>query len=119
MDQKATMQQLELSSRSVDLPAIHIGAVHTSSPSQVKFYVTGLQRLKVAAFAFTFSTYPLTMRIIGAPQFPLFFSVLHCLLGLGELQACLFPGVVFPPLFLSALSSSPFHCALQDSFDQT
>ena len=29
------------------------------------------------------------------------------------------PGVVFPPLPLSALSSSPFHCTLQDSFGQT
>ena len=37
-----------------------------------------------------------------------------CLLGLGELQACPFSDVVFPPLPLSALSSSPFHCALQD-----
>ena len=27
---------------------------------------------------------------------------------------CPFPDVVFPPLPLSALSSSPFHCALQD-----
>ena len=33
-----------------------------------------------------------------------------------ELQACPFPDVVFPPLPLSTLSSSPFHCALQDSF---
>ena len=38
-------------------------------------------------------------------------SVLHCLLGLGELQACPFPDVVFGPLLLSALSSSPLHCA--------
>ena len=45
--------------------------------------------------------------------------VLHCPLGLGELQACPFPDVVFPPLPLSALSSSPFHCALQDGFGQT
>ena len=47
------------------------------------------------------------------------FSVLHCPLGLCELRACPFPDVVFPPLFLSALSSSPFHCALQDGFGQT
>ena len=45
--------------------------------------------------------------------------VLHCPLGLGELQACPFPDVVFPPFPLSALSSSPFHCALQDGFGQT
>ena len=32
----------------------------------------------------------------------------HCFLGLGELQACPFPDVVFPPLFLSAFSPTPF-----------
>ena len=42
-----------------------------------------------------------------------FFSVLHCPLGLGELQACPFPDNAFPPLLLSALSSSSSHCALQ------
>ena len=47
------------------------------------------------------------------------FPVLQCPLGLGELQACPFPDVVFPPLLLSALSSFPFHCALQDGFGQT
>ena len=52
-------------------------------------------------------------------QFPPFFSVFHCPLGLGKLQACPFPDVVFPPLALSALSSSPFHCALQDGFGMT
>ena len=30
-----------------------------------------------------------------------------------------FPDAVFPPLPVSALSSSPFHCALQDGFGQT
>ena len=69
-------------------------------------------------------TYPLTMRVVGAPQMISHpgcsnFSVLHCPLGLGELQACPFPDVFFPPLPLPALSSSPFHCALQDSFGQT
>ena len=44
-------------------------------------------------------------------QFPRLFSVLHCPLRLGELQVCPFLYVVFPPLLLSALSSSPFHCA--------
>ena len=48
-----------------------------------------------------------------------FFPVLHCPLGLGELQACPFLEVVFPPLPLSAWSSSHFHCALQDGFGQT
>ena len=61
---------------------------------------------------------PLTARAVWAPQmisqqFPPFFPVLHCPLGLDELQACPFPDVVFPPLPLSAFSS-PFHCALQN-----
>ena len=46
-------------------------------------------------------------------SFLLFFPVLHCPLGLGELQACPFPDVVFPPLPLSASSSPPFHCSLR------
>ena len=67
---------------------------------------------------------PLTARVVGAPQMisqPVFFlfPVLHCPLGPAELQACPFPDVVFPPLPLSALPSSPFHCALQDGFGQT
>ena len=67
---------------------------------------------------------PLTARVVEAPQMTLqpvfFFSpVLHCPLGLAELQACPFPYVVFPPLPLTALSSSPFHCALQGGFGQT
>ena len=41
-----------------------------------------------------------------------FVPVLHCPLGLGELQACPFPDVVFPPLPLSALSSSPLSLCL-------
>ena len=52
-------------------------------------------------------------------QFPPFFPLFHCCLGLGEPQACPFPDVVFPSLRLPALSSSPFHCALQDGFGQT
>ena len=43
-----------------------------------------------------------------ATSFLHFFPVLHCPLGLAKLQACPFPDVVFPPLPLSALSSSPF-----------
>ena len=67
---------------------------------------------------FTF-TYPLPMGVVGAPQmtsflhFCLFF---HCPLELGELQACPFPDFIFPPLPLSALSSSPFRCALHRWF---
>ena len=58
--------------------------------------------------------------VVGAPQMisqPFFYHdftpfcyALYCPLGLGELQACPLPDVVFPPLFQSALSSSPFHC---------
>ena len=60
----------------------------------------------------------LTARVIGAPQTilqPVFsiFPVLYCPPGLS------FPDVVFPPLPVSALSSSSFHCALQDGFGQT
>ena len=61
--------------------------------------------------------YPLTARVVGAPE--MISQPLHCILGLGELQACPFPDVIFPPLPLSALSSSPFHCALQDGFGLT
>ena len=49
----------------------------------------------------------------------LHFSALHCPLGPGKRQACPFPDVVFPPRPPSALSSFPFHCALQDGFGQT
>ena len=64
------------------------------------------------------------MRVVGAPQMihnqlPPFFPVLHCPLGLAELKACPLPDVAFPPLPLSALSSSPFRCALQDGSGQT
>ena len=57
--------------------------------------------------------------MILQPVFSIFFPVLHCPLGLGELQACPFPDVVFPLLPPSALSSSPFHCALLGGFGQT
>ena len=69
-------------------------------------------------------SYPLIARVVGATQMisqPVFsfFPVLHCPLGHAKLQACPFPDVVFPLLPLSALSSSTFHCALQDGFGQT
>ena len=59
-------------------------------------------------------TYSLTAKSLGHHRwfhylFPPFFFVLHCPLWLGELQACPFPDVVFPP---------PFHCDLQDGFGQ-
>ena len=54
-----------------------------------------------------------------ATSFLHFFPVLQQPMGLAELQACSFPDVVFPPLPLSALSSFPLHCALQDGFSQT
>ena len=70
--------------------------------------------------------YPLTTRVVEAPQIisqpvsSIFFNlVLHCPLELGELQACPFLDVIFLPLPMSALSSSPFHSALEDGFDQT
>ena len=57
--------------------------------------------------------------MISQPVSP-FFPVLQCPLRLDELQACpLFPDVVFPFVPLSVLSSSIFHCALQDGFCQT
>ena len=67
---------------------------------------------------------PLTTRVVGAPQMILrpVFSIFPCSplpSGTCELQACPFPNVVFPPLPLSSLTSSPFHCALQDGFGQT
>ena len=93
---------------------------------------TGQERAWMKSFLFYFLTgkksssliYALTVRVVGAPQMisqpvsPIF-SVSHCPLGPGELQTCPLPDVVFPPLLLSALSSSPFHCALQDGFGQT
>ena len=44
--------------------------------------------------------YPFNARVVGAPQmiFKPISPVLHCPLGFGELQACPFPGVVFPNL---------------------
>ena len=68
--------------------------------------------------------YPFSTWVIGAPQMisqPVSFIFPCSPLGLGldELQACPFPDVVFPPLRLSALSSFPFYCALQNGSGQT
>ena len=49
-------------------------------------------------------------------QFSLFSTALW---DLANSRPVPFPGSVFPPLPLSALSSSAFHCALQDGFCQT
>ena len=79
--------------------------------------------------------YPLTARVVGAPQMisqPVS-SISPCspLHSTGELQACPFPGVVFPPLPLPCLlppftvpckmvlarpderETSPYHCSLR------
>ena len=55
-----------------------------------------------------FFTYPLTAEVIAIPQLTSqpFSSSFLC-----SPLPCPFPDVVFPPLFLSALSSFPFHCA--------
>ena len=69
-------------------------------------------------FTFAF-IYPQTLRIVGAPRMtsqPVSSFFLFSTALWGELQACPFPDVVFPPLPLSALSSSPFHCALYGGF---
>ena len=67
---------------------------------------------------------PLTARVVGAPQIILnsFFSIFPCSplpSGTCRTPGLSIPWCCFPPLPLSALSSSPFHCALQDGFGQT
>ena len=63
--------------------------------------------------------YSLTARVVGAPQMisqPVS-SILPCSpLPSGTWRT---PGLVFQALPLSALSSFPFYCALQDGFGQT
>ena len=66
----------------------------------------------------------LNREVVGAPHMisQLVSSIFLCSplpSGTWRIQACPFPNVVFPPLPLSALSSSYFHCALQDGFGQT
>ena len=90
-------------------------------------HMTAKQALMILCTSVDSSHYHLSLNHEGrwgttddlATSFLHFFPVLHCPLGLGELQACPFPDVVFPPLPLSALSSSPFHCALQGGFGHT
>ena len=92
-----------------------------------KLRVTGWNAYEISrarrCFDFTF-IYPLNARVVEAPQVisqpvPSIFLCSPLLSGFGELQACPFPDAVFPLPFLSALSSSPFHCTLQDGFGQT
>ena len=69
-----------------------------------------LRKMATSTFTFT-SPIPSSQGLLGHhrwlhSQFPPILSVLHCPLGLGELQAYPFPDIVFPPLLLSALSSS-------------
>ena len=64
---------------------------------------------------------PLTVRVVGAPQMILqpVFSIFPCSplpSGTCRTPGLSIPWCCFP---LSALSSSPFHCALQDGFGQT
>ena len=86
------------------------------------FWLTTNRSVSIIIIIIIIIIYPLTVRVVEAPQmisqpvFSPFSPVLHCPLGPAELQACPFPDVVFPPLPLSVLSSSPFHCALQDGF---
>ena len=68
--------------------------------------------------------YPLTPRGVGAPWMNLkpiafIFSCSPLPSGTWRTPACPFLDVVFQLLPLSALSSSSFHCALQNGFGQT
>ena len=77
-------------------------------------------------FNFT-STNLLTERVVGAPQMtsqpvlPIFFLLLFSttLWDLANSSPVHFLQVVSPLLLLSVLSSSPFHCVLQDGSGQT
>ena len=102
------------------------GLQHQRRLPIVEDYPVGLNASKVIRWFFLrlIIIYFLPARVVGAPQMmsqPVssIFPVLHCPLGLAELQACPFPNVVSPPLPLSALSSAPFLCALQDGSGQT
>ena len=80
--------------------------------SPLSFYPTSISSIKICLNTCIF-TYPKPRGSLGHHrwlynQFSLYFSVLHCPLGLGELQACPFPDIVFRPLFLSSLSFTPF-----------
>ena len=65
-----------------------------------------LDHMKIFFFVFT---YPLTVRVIRVPQMisqPVS-SIFLCLPGLGEIQACQIPDVVFPTSFSLCLVFFP------------
>ena len=67
--------------------------------------------------------YPLSTRVIGVPKMisQLVSSIFLCSplpSGTWQTSDLWFPDVVFPLLLLSALSPSPFQCALHDGFGQ-
>ena len=113
----------------VSLRKTHValrGAIYTTAgpgPRSARFGIARLQKILDPRNTIIIIIYPLTARVVGVPQMiskPIFsiFPALHCPLGSAELQACPFPTGVFPPRPLSALSSSPFHCArLQKRLD--
>ena len=77
-----------------------------------------------AACVFIIITYTLTAGVVWGTTDDFATGFLHLSLfstAIWDLanSRCLFPDVVFPSLLLSALSSCPFHCALQDAFCQT
>ena len=84
-------------------------------------FVLNSYRFLLFSNIFTFFTFTclLTAGVVGAPQTISLFFLILCSLGFGQLQACPFPDIMFPSFFLSTLSSSPVHCALQDGFGQT
>ena len=88
--------------------------------------VEGVFKLSVdtGGIAHNHHHHDLSLRVVGAPQMilqPVSF-ILPCSslpFGTCRTPGLSIPYVVFPSLPLSALSSSPFHCALQDGFGQT
>ena len=109
--------------------SVNVSLASTDLPSYLRI-VRRFYLLKPHLFAFLLLLLllliinPLTARVIGTPQMILqpVFSTCPCSTlpsGTCRTQACPVPDVVFPRLPLSALSSSPLHCALQDGFGQT
>ena len=116
---------MEVSSRTT-IPLFGPGLVHSGSVSLENSGRTFPDELHACSFhcyIIIIIFYPLTARVVGAPQMisqPVS-SIFPCSplpSVTWRTQACPFPDVVFPPLPLSALSSSPFHCASQYGFGQ-